>query len=124
MLGETLRAALNALSHAAPEWLVEQIPSEWFDQYGRRIEEYRLPIKDSEGQEWAIEVEVAGFSLLQAFNQNEDLEWLRELSVIERLRQMWVQHFWLEDGQLGLRETASMPLSGQRLHTPYDPQAR
>ena len=82
MLGETLRAALNALAIAAPAWLVEQIPSEWFDQYGRRIEEYRLPIKDTERQEWTIEVGVAGSSLLQAFNQNEDLEWLRELSAM------------------------------------------
>jgi len=35
MLGETLRAALNSLAVAAPKWLVEQIPEEWFDVLGR-----------------------------------------------------------------------------------------
>ena len=59
LLGETLRAALNALAVAAPEWLVEQIPLEWFDWYGRRIEDYQLPQKESEREEWAVEVGIA-----------------------------------------------------------------
>ena len=37
---------------------------------------------------------------------------------------MWLQQFWLETGEVRLRETANMPSPGQRLHTPYDPQAR
>ena len=68
MLGETLRAALNSLAVAAPEWLVEQIPAEWFDLYGRRIEKYRLPDKESERTEWALDCGVAGYSLWQVFD--------------------------------------------------------
>jgi hypothetical protein len=38
-----LRAALNALVSAAPEWLTEHADPEWFERYGRRIENQRLP---------------------------------------------------------------------------------
>lgn len=42
-LGETLRAALNALATVAPEWLRSWVPTEWFERYGRAVDEYRLP---------------------------------------------------------------------------------
>ena len=31
-VGETLRAALNALAAAAPDWLREQVEPEWFER--------------------------------------------------------------------------------------------
>ena len=40
---ETLRAALNAVASAAPEWLTEHADPEWFERYDRRIEDQRLP---------------------------------------------------------------------------------
>jgi transposase len=40
---ETMRAALNALGAAEPEWMREHADSEWFERYGRRIEDQRLP---------------------------------------------------------------------------------
>jgi transposase len=40
---ETMRAALNALGAADPEWMREHADSEWFERYGRRIEDQRLP---------------------------------------------------------------------------------
>ena len=43
LVGETLRAALNALATVAPEWLRQRVPSEWFDRYSTRVEETRLP---------------------------------------------------------------------------------
>ena len=45
-VGETLRAALNVLSAVVPEWLAAWVPKEWFERYGRAIEEYRLPQRD------------------------------------------------------------------------------
>jgi transposase len=124
MLGETLRSSLNALAVAAPVWLVEQIPLEWFDLYGRRIEEYRLPRQENERKEWALDAGVAGFSLVQALHQQPDLAWLLELPALETLRQIWVQQFWLENGEVRLRETGEMPKPGKRIHSPYDIEAR
>jgi len=37
-VGETLRATLNVLASAAPEWLKELAPAEWFDRYESRVE--------------------------------------------------------------------------------------
>jgi transposase len=42
-VGETLRATLNSLAVASPEWLAQIAHPDWFDRYGKRIEEYRLP---------------------------------------------------------------------------------
>jgi transposase len=47
---ETMRAALNALAAADPEWLTEHADPQWFERYGRRIEEQRLP-KGKEARE-------------------------------------------------------------------------
>src|SRR5262245_8421510 len=38
-VAETLRAVLNALATEAPEWLQERVPPDWYERYGRRIEE-------------------------------------------------------------------------------------
>lgn len=42
-VGETLRASLNELAVAAPDWLRSIAPAEWFEPYGRRVENYHLP---------------------------------------------------------------------------------
>lgn len=42
-VGETLRATLNVLATVAPDWLCSWVPQEWFDRYGRAVDEYRLP---------------------------------------------------------------------------------
>lgn len=40
---ETLRAALNAVAAAEPDWLRDHASAAWFERYGRSIEDYRLP---------------------------------------------------------------------------------
>lgn len=125
LVGETLRAALNALAVAAPEWLVTQIPEEWYDLYGRRIEEYRLPEGAKQREEWAIDAGQAGISLLTVLRQQSEWEWLRHLPALEILRQIWVQNFWVEEGgQLGWRSLDNSPPSALRLNSPYEIQAR
>jgi transposase len=42
-VGETLRAALNDLAVVAPDWLRQQITAAWFERYGKRCEDSRLP---------------------------------------------------------------------------------
>ncbi|MBK8755092.1 MAG: transposase [Candidatus Competibacteraceae bacterium] len=41
-VGETLRAALNSVATAAPDWLAGVAAPEWFERYAIRVEEYRL----------------------------------------------------------------------------------
>jgi transposase len=42
-VGETLRAALNSLAIAAPQWLQQHNQPEWVKLYGRRVDNSRLP---------------------------------------------------------------------------------
>jgi len=64
-VGETLRAALNSLAVAAPEWLVDVAPPEWYDRYSSRIEDYHLPKAKEERKEFA-EMEVKASPTLLA----------------------------------------------------------
>src|SRR5262245_55004198 len=42
-VGEAMRAALNDLAILAPEWLQTLAPAEWYQRYGKRVENYHLP---------------------------------------------------------------------------------
>lgn len=46
-VGETLRAALNELAVMAPDWLRALAPADWYERYGRRVENYHLPKTDA-----------------------------------------------------------------------------
>ena len=43
LVAETLRAALNAVATVAPTWLQGIAPLAWYERYGKRIEQTRLP---------------------------------------------------------------------------------
>ena len=43
LVAETLRAALNAVATVAPDWLQGFAPLAWYERYGKRLEEVRLP---------------------------------------------------------------------------------
>ena len=45
LVAETLRATLNELATVAPDWLRALAPLEWYERYGKRIEDARLPRK-------------------------------------------------------------------------------
>jgi len=54
LVGEAMRAALNALAVVAPEWLSAISSAEWQQRYGRRAEDDRLPNKQAEQQRQKI----------------------------------------------------------------------
>ncbi len=51
-LGETLRAALNSLATAHPDWLIEVAEPQWFDRYQKRILKSVYP--KEKPSEWSI----------------------------------------------------------------------
>jgi transposase len=65
-VGETLRAALNAIATVAPEWLREHAAPEWFDRYSTRIEESRLPKGQEAREQYAELIGADGSHLLSA----------------------------------------------------------
>jgi transposase len=123
VVGETLRAALNALARSAPDWLSEQAPPEWLERYAVRVDVYRLP-KTEAGREAAAEVMgTDGHRLLAALYEPEAPFWLRSLPAVETLRVTWIQQFCLVDDQVRWRKPADQPPPGQRRHSPYDREA-
>ena len=123
-VGETLRAALNALAVAAPDWLREQAPAEWFDRYATRVENYRLPKTETARQELAAIIGADGERLLKAVEVATDLAWLRELPAVVMLRQMWAEQYTSENRSLRWRSVKEMPSSAEMIASPYDPEAR
>jgi transposase len=50
--------------------------------------------------------------------------WLRQIPAVETLRRVWLQQYWLEDGQVRRREPQNMPPAGEWIRSPYDTEAR
>jgi len=123
LLPETLRAALNELAEQAPEWLQQWVPVDWFKRYERRIEESRLAIKKEEQEAFLEQVGRDGSQLLSMLYQDETPPLLAYLPQVQILRQIWVQHFFWEEGQLRLRNKDILPPAHLTLRSPYDPQA-
>ena len=121
---ETLRAALNVLSTVEPDWIRINIPSEWIERYDRRAEASRLPTSDKEREAFAEVVGRDGYALLDAIWSDDAPEWMRSISAVETLRQVWVQSFLPVEEGVQWRAKDNLPPSSLRLSSPYDPQAR
>lgn len=129
IVGETLRRALNELAEVVPEWVTVIAPPEWFTRYGRRFEQMRLP-KDRVEREQLLEtIGADGWALFEAVRTAPQAEQLRQFAGVEFLRRMWVQQYWIAVDDEGhshvhVRADDNQPLGAQRLHTPYDEEAR
>ena len=108
LLGETLRATLNDLATAAPDWLQRIASLAWYERYGKRIEDTRLPKAEGERETYAQQVGTDGFALLDALAAPETVQALGERASVRTLRQLWSQHF---EGMrtLGLHRVLRMP---------------
>ncbi len=123
-LVETMRLALNTLATVEPEWLRSRVPDSWFERYGERFESFRLPKGKEKISELAKITGEDGFHLLAEVYASETSTRLDELEAIEILRRMWVQQFWLDDGEVRWREAKDLPPNSILLASPCDPDAR
>lgn len=123
-VGETLRAALNALAVVAPDWLQQWVPADWFERYGRPVEEYHLPKGVAARQQYAEQIDADGATLLAALDDPTVPAWLREVPAIVILRHTWGHQFILAGETLRWRTAAELPPAGERHDSPYDPDAR
>ena len=123
-IGETLRHALNTLAIVAPDWLRRQVSADWFERYGRRFEEYRLPPGRPERYALAETMGADGLHLLTALYAPETPPWLCEVPAVEVLRQVWVQQFSVVDEVLRWRTAEDLPPASRLICSPYDAEAR
>jgi transposase len=123
-VGETLRAALEALAAAAPQWLSSLVTADWAKRYGARIDSYRFPKGDNVRQEWAEQVGRDGFTILEAAFAPGAPGWLREIPAVQVLRRAWVEQYHRDGEGVRWREGKDLPPGRRRLSSPYDPDAR
>jgi len=124
LVAETLRAALDDLAAVVPDWLRGVAQPVWFERYGRRVEDYRLPKRQEERQAFALAVGADGFLLLDALDAPEAPAVAREVPMVQTLRDVWRVHYAREgDGPPRWRAGTELPPVGERLQSPYDPEA-
>ena len=49
--------------------------------------------------------------------------WLGDLPAVEVLRRVWLAQYYLDEGRVRWRKAGDLPPSGQRIDSPYDPEA-
>ena len=134
LVGETLRAALNAIAAAAPEWLRAVAPPDWHARYDRRVEGARLPEAGPKREAYALQVGADGYALLDALEQSDAPAGVPALPAVAVLRRVWARHYERvaagEGGSDGggaaavRRRALRTRGPGDRVESPYDPEAR
>ncbi len=123
-VGETLRRVLDDLARVVPDWLLAQVTPDWFDRYGARIEAYRLPEKQTEREALQAQIGQDGSHLLTAIYSDRAPIWLREIPAVEVMRQVWIQQYYIEDGQVKWRDDKNLPPHKLLIVSPDDIEAR
>jgi transposase len=123
LVAETLRATLDDLAAVVPDWLRTISPPAWFERYGRRVEEYRLPKGQDKREAFALAVGEDGVLLLAALDGPGAPAAARDVPMVRTLRDVWRVHYAREAGRLRWRPAAELPPVAERIQSPYDPEA-
>jgi transposase len=123
-LGETLAYTLHQLVWDAPLWARATIPASWWDRYGLRFDQFRLPTTLAERDALALTFGADGRQLLAWSQTDQTPEVVRSHSAVQLLRQVWLQQFYAEDTPVRLRTEKDLPPAALLIGSPYDPDAR
>ncbi|CAO5186085.1 transposase [Frankia sp. AiPs1] len=132
LAGESVRAAVEVLAVAAPDWLAGAVQvAAWSRRYGRRVDAWGVAAASTADRErLAHDYGVDGFALLTAVYDPATPGWLAELPAVDVLRRVLVQNYVRTldaDGRevVRRRETQDgLPPGRTRLTSPYDLDAR
>jgi transposase len=135
LAGECVRAALEALSAAAPGWIeqVLEVPG-WADRYRARVDSWRLPTSQAKREQLAIAYGSDEYALVAAVYAPLSPAWLRQLPAVQALRIMLIQNYtrtFDAKGRGVVKRRQSLDEGGEglppgraRLTSPYDTDAR
>jgi transposase len=114
LAGETVRACLEALVAAAPDWLAAAVDiAAWGRRYTARVDSWRLPTSQAKRAELALAYGTDGYALLRAVYSPDAPGWLRELPAVEVLRVVVVQNY-TRTADKRAREVITRPGGGHR----------
>jgi len=93
-LGETLRAALEAIARISPTFIVALLEVGWDARYGRKVETGRLlSRKNASAQVLADQIGADGHKLMTAIGDDPVASWMNTLPEVEVLRLVWDQQY-------------------------------
>jgi transposase len=134
LAGESVRAALEALAAAHPDWTAGVLDESWAVRYGVPLTSWHPPVTGKKRDELAVAYGRDGFALLEAVYDKASPAWLRELPAVETLRRVLLQNYTRtvrDDGTevVRRREKESeggdgLPPGHIRIASPYDTDAR
>jgi transposase len=131
LVGESVRACVEALAAADPDWVTACLDAGWQRRYGARVDSWRMPASKTKRAELGAGYARDGVALLRAVWDPASPSWLAQLPAVEVLRRVLVQNALVEAGRGGrevirLREadTDGLPPGRCRIISPYDTDAR
>jgi transposase len=132
LAGESVRAAVETLAVAAPEWLPTVIDlRDWAQRYGARVDSWRLPTSQAKRKQLAQTYGSDALALLRAVYGPGAPEWLGELPAVEVLRRVLVQNYYIRTDARGREvitqreaDTDGLPPGKARISSPYDTDTR
>ena len=133
LAGESVRAALEALTAACPDWVAQRIcVPDFARRYGTPMTSWRPPQSEARREELAIAYARDGYALLEAIYDSSSPGWLRELPATDVLRRVLLQNYTraITDGKEVIKrrekepEGDGLPPGHARIASPYDTDAR
>lgn len=132
LAGESVRACLEALAVAAPDWLAQVIDvSEWTTRYGARVDSWRLPSSKTKRDRLAQVYGGDAVALLRAVYAEHAPAWLGELPAVGVLRTVLIQNYYICTNARGREvitrresDNEGLPPAHRRVSSPYDTDAR
>ena len=124
LVAETLRATLNELAEFEPDWLRAIAEDSWYERYGSRVEDYRLPQSKTKRDAYGKTVGEDGFKLLDAIEQHPKTESLKALPQVVVLIQVWERHYERKGERVKYRESKDLSKAATAVESPYEIEAR
>src|SRR3989442_8930092 len=122
-VGESMRAALNAIAEQEPAWMQAHLNPAWFERYVHRFELARFPKAETQRRLLREQVGTDVAQLLASLAEPQTPQAVRDLAEVALLRQGFAQHYEQQGQQIRWRDGPAVR-NEQRIVSPYDPQAR
>ena len=131
LVGESVRACLEALAATDPDWVSAVLDASWQRRYAARVDSWRMPSSKTKRVALGNDFARDGHVLLHAVWHPTSPRWMRELPAVDVLRRVLVQHTKVTADRTGqevitLRDadTDGLPPGRSRIVSPYDVDAR
>ncbi len=122
-VGESMRAALDALAAQEPAWVQAHLNPAWFERYVHRFELARFPKAETQRKLLREQVGTDVAQLLACIDEQTTPESVRSEPSVTLLRQVFAQHYEQQGQQVRWRDGPAVS-NEQRIVSPYDPEAR